>query len=416
MINKETAVSNKDDVEAIQQRIAEALAREQEGRIEEALQIADRAYATALELDDRGLQLRALVQKARAFDGRQTAAARIEAEDLYHQALDLADADGDALHVAVIWRRLALLAVRMDSEMAEALARCENHAAAVARLPVDHLERSRNDHLYCEIHYRKARYSDAERHAKQAVDALASTPEQERALPPNQQLDLSRYRVALAKSLEAQGRIEEAITTYELAKASAGGPLGLSHADMVTLLMNYGLALKKQGKLRHARTVLETALRSLPPELGPTLDRGIIHTFLSDLSYTEPGKADEAAHHGHEARKIYEAIGAPDHRKAEACTNIGNAEMKRKAFGAARAWYEKALHLRRASLDADHYQLGVNEGSLAEALVGLESYEEAKPHVKEARRILEDRSFNPEARQWILAVHARVLDGLQRGA
>ena len=405
-----------DDVVAIRQQIAEALAEEQGGRIERAVQIAEQACAGARRSGDRALQVQALVQRARALDGRQTASARIEAEALYHQALDIATADGDTPQVAVIWRRLALLAVRMDCETAEALARCENHATAAARLPERDLERARSYQLYSEIYYRNAQYAEAERNARLAISTIAPTPEHERGLASCEQLDLSRYRVALAKALEAQGRIDEAIETYDLAQASAGGPPGLSHADMITLLMNYGLVLKKGKKLRQARSVLETALRLIPAALGPTLDAGIIHTFLSDLSYTEAGKIEDAVFHGMQARELYETVGAPDHRKAEACTNIANAELKRKNFAAAREWYEKALELRRRSLGRDHYQLGVNEGSLAEALVGLNLYEEAKVHINEARRVLEDRGYNPEARQWVLSVHARVLSGLQRGA
>ena len=407
--------TSNDDVEAIRKGIAEAAAREQEGRIEQALQLADQAYTAAQGLNDRGLQVQALVQKARALDGRQTASARIEAEGLYHQALDMATADGDTLHVAVVWRRLALLAVRMDSATDEALARCEKHAAAVARLSDAALEQARGHHLSCEIDYRNARYADAERSARLAISLLANTPEQEQALASAQQLDLSRYRVALAKSLEAQGRIDDAIELYERAWRPAGDPLPLSHDDTVTLQMNHGLALKKRGKLSRARTMLETALRSISADRGLTLDAGIIHTFLSDVCYTD-GKADDAAYHGNAARQIYEAVEAPDHRMAEAYTNIANAEMKRKNFAAALVWYEKAIELRRRSLGGDHYQLGVNEGSLAEALVGLSRYDEAMDHVLNARKILEHRTYNPESQQWILAVHGRVLDGLQRGA
>ena len=399
-----------EDVKAIQEWIAEALSGEFEGRIEDSVRLADQAYAAAQQAGERALQTRALVQKARALDCRQTAAERGASEDLYHQALDIAAQDGDAVQTAVIWRRLALLAIRMDPDTTRASTYYENHSITVAALPEGDPERARNHHLRSEIAYREANYVEAENYAGRAIESVTRASQQQQT----QQVDPSPYQVALAKAIEAQGRIGDAIKVYERAQPSAGDPLRRSHVDMITLLMNHGLALKKRGDVADARKMLSDALNKIPGEVGQTLDAGIIHAFLSDLSYSE-GQTDDAAFHAHEALKIYDAIGAPDHRKAEAWTNIANVAMKRGEFGAACDAYQHALDLRHDSLRAGHYQLGVNQGSLAEALVGLGRYSDAEPHASEAQRILAGPGYNREALQWIDGVHTRVLEGLKRG-
>src|SRR5262249_34104729 len=72
---------------------------------------------------------------------------------------------------------------------------------------------------------------------------------------------------------------------------------------------------------------------------------------------------------------------------------------------------QNTLALRRQDLDPNHYQIGINEGSIAEALLGLGRYEEAMSHVVEAERIF-DRSVPPRATQmWLRTIHGEVLVG-----
>jgi tetratricopeptide (TPR) repeat protein len=140
------------------------------------------------------------------------------------------------------------------------------------------------------------------------------------------------------------------------------------------------------------------------------LDAGRLHSALSDLSYLEH-KLDGAAAHARDSLQIYQRAGAPDTIVAEAYTNLGNVELERKNFAAAIAMYESALALRRPHLGADHYQIGVNEGSIADALVYLARYDEAMGHVREAERIFARGSAPRVAQAWIGTVHGEVLVG-----
>src|SRR5262249_33600355 len=139
-----------------------------------------------------------------------------------------------------------------------------------------------------------------------------------------------------------------------------------------------------------------------------SLNAGIVHCLLSDVRYEE-GKLEEALAHGKRSLKIYNRVGAPEHRRAEAYTSIANAELKRGNFKRAHTLYETARGLRR-KLDRNHYQIGVNEGSLAEALVGLSRYDAAADHLQEAERVL---AHHKSALDWIRSVRSKMPAVLQ---
>src|SRR5262249_30886232 len=118
---------------------------------------------------------------------------------------------------------------------------------------------------------------------------------------------------------------------------------------------------------------------------------------------------------GHASRQILEGLGAPAHRCADAYTCIGNAELKRGNFAAALEMYNDALALRRRGLGSEHYQIGVNEGSIAEALVRLARHDEAIGHAREAERILVRGSAHGNAvKAWVLGVLGEALVGQQQ--
>jgi len=134
-----------------------------------------------------------------------------------------------------------------------------------------------------------------------------------------------------------------------------------------------------------------------------------VHGALSDLSYRER-KLEDAAMHAQESLEIYKRAEAPRRLLAEAYVNLANIEMRRKNFKAALSWYQDALAIRRQDLNPNHYQVGVNEGSIAEALVMLGRHADALPHVLEAVRIL-GGSAPREAQAWVHMVHGEVLVG-----
>jgi tetratricopeptide (TPR) repeat protein len=159
--------------------------------------------------------------------------------------------------------------------------------------------------------------------------------------------------------------------------------------------------------------MLEDALASMPAGHREShLDAALIYSFLSDLDYQE-GQLDRAAEYGRASLEIYQRTQAPDPaRLAEAYTNLANVELRRRSFLSALALYEDALALRRRQLGNGNYQIGVNEGSIAETLVEIERYDEAMHHLVEAERIFQRSSGRERGTQaWILTVRGEILAG-----
>lgn len=389
-------------VAAVRHQLAEAQVLERQGRGEACLAIARKAVEAARKLGYPPVHAEAMAQTARLLDGSQTADARDEAEGLYRAALAIAQAEHHDQLAAMIWSQLVLLALQLDSETHEAHERW-HHAAAVRPADSTPYEQARLSHMLGEIYYREGKYAEAAREQRRAIDTVKDAPE----LP----LELSRYYDALAKSLRPQGKLTEAIDLHKRAIATAERTLSRCHPDYLKLKMNYGLALSKLGKFTDARSVLVGALDCMAESgRSHSMDAGIIHGFLSELSYAE-GRLDDASNSAQQSLQIYQRAKAPDHRMAEAYINLGNAELKRKHFEDALEAYELAL-THRGHLGPDHYQICVNEGSIAEALVGLQRHDEAMVHVCEARRILGHTSARDrETQAWISLVHGEVLIG-----
>jgi eukaryotic-like serine/threonine-protein kinase len=397
------------DVNAVRDQLTHALIKERLGHMDEALVIAREARMVAERLNYRPVHAEALVQIARALDAKQTADARREAEGLYFDALDIAEAERHDQLAAEIWYRLAQLAARMDDGTLQAHMWWRRAEAAIGRIGNSAHDRANLHYLLGEIYCRDSKYAEAAEEQKRAIDAVTDVHEY--------QLDLSSYYQALAKTLEPQGRLDEAASLYERAARIDSDELGPSHPDVVEPRINYNIVLEKQGKLVAARAGLEAVLAAMPPSYqDASLDAGIVHTLLSDVSYYE-GKLDDAIAHGHAALVIYERMGAPDYRRAEAYTNIANAELKRKNFAEALAVYQDVLSLRRRHLGDDHYQVGVTEGSIAEVLVELSRYDEAMAHIDEAERIFTHGSAHSlEIQAWILTVRGKALIGRHQPA
>jgi hypothetical protein len=390
-----------------------------------ALEAAHAERKTTEELGYAPLHAEVLVHEARALDGGQTADARRKAEGLYFDALRMAEGSSHHELAAEIWSRLVLLAVRMDSDSRQAHARWRRYAAAVERIDARG-HAARLDHLRAEIHCCDGEYAEAERCAARAIDG-ASEDEPERR----------RYIHARAKSLEAQGKTEEAVGLYESAPIHAGPPY--HHNDYIALQINHAIALKKRKRFAEARNLLRGALDRLHPERKSSLDAGIVHTLLSDLGYEEANdavnteadgvanqgrKLEEALRHGHQALAIYQQSGAPAHRIAEAYTCIANAEFRcgkycicsAAHFEIALQMYRTALTL-RAQLPRTHHQVVVNHGSIAETLVELKRPQEAKIHLAEIAYVLapdhqrdpgDGNAYSQEVRDWICELDARV--------
>jgi tetratricopeptide (TPR) repeat protein len=396
-------IANK--VAVVRDQIARAFTVELLGRREDALALAREASAAAGGLQYPPVRAEALVQVARAIDARETAAARAEAEQLYFEALDIAEAERHDELAARIWNRLVLSAVGASTERASAWWR--RNDAAVRRLGGDAYEQAKLHHMRGEIHYREGKYARAADEQKLAIAAIERVPAR--------RIELSRYYDALAKALEKQNDVPEALRLAERALAIATESFGPGHPNVIKIQSNFARALERGGQHDRARAMLEDALKSLSPrdrESHPNAAR--LHGHLSELAY-RAGRFDRAAEHGRATMEIYQRAKSPDHLIAEAITNLANVEIRRGNFKDALPLYEDVLALRRRSLTPNHFQLGVAEGSLAEVLVELARHDEAMVHVLEAERIFErSEARRPEYMPWILTVHGEALAGQRR--
>jgi serine/threonine protein kinase/tetratricopeptide (TPR) repeat protein len=390
-------------VSGIRDNIARALTLELLGRYKESLAIARDASALARGLGYPPVYAEALAQTARALDDRGTAATRAEAERLYFEALDIAEAERHDQLAVTIWNQLVTLAGTLDSGTQQAHAWWRRNAAAVRRIGDNAYEQAKLYHARGEIYYREGKYAQAADEERRAIDAISRTPAH--------QVERSRYDDALAKSLEYLGDLDRALQLHEGALAIASKAYGAASFNVIKLKINYSRALEKRGQNDRARSVLEDALDSIPAsDRDAHPDAARIHGFLSELDYVE-GHLDSAAEHARASIAIYQGALSPDHvLVAEAYTNLANAEFKRRNFASALDMYENALSLRHRYLVADHYQIGVNEGSLAESLVELGRDDEAMTHLVAAERIFAHSSGKePWTQVWMLAVRGEIL-------
>ncbi len=392
-------------VAAIRDQLARARTLELLGRYEESLAIARDASALAKGLGYLPVHAEALAQIARALDGRGTSGARDEAEPLYFEALDTAEAERHDQLASEIWNRLVLLAVRLDSGMKQAHAWWQRDAAAVRRVGGNAYEQAKLYHALGEIYYRESEYAKAADEERRAIATIAGAPAH--------QLELIRYDDGLARSLERQDHLDEALRLHERALATATEALGVGHPNVIKLQLNYGYALSKRGQFDRARSVLEDALEKLPARYRDSHpDAGRIHGLLSQVDY-DVGLLDSAAGHARARLAIYERALPPGHVLfAEAYTNLANVESKRRNFHDALAMYQDALALDRRHYGDDHYHTGVDEGNVAEMLLELERYDEAMTHLVEAERIFQHNSGRErETQAWMLTVRGELLAG-----
>jgi len=392
-------------IATIRDQLARALTLELLGRYEESLAIARDASAQARGLGYAPVYAEALAQTARALDGRGTAAAGAEAESLYFEALDIAEAERHDQLAARIWSRLVLLSVQLDADIKQAHAWWQRNAAAVRRIGDNAADQAELHHMRSELYHHENQYAQAAEQERRAIALIEHDP--------THQLELSRYDDGLAKSLEFLDHGDEALRLNERSLAIATAALGAGHPKVIKLQLNYGWGLMKRKQYDHARSVLQAALASMPArDRDAHPDAARIQDFLSEVDYYE-GQLDSAAEHARVSLQIYQRALSPDHVNCAAVyTDLANIEFKRRNFHDALAMYENALALRRRHLGDNNNWTSQSELNIAETLVELKRYDEAMPHLVEAERIYQRNSGHGRERQaWMLTVRGELLAG-----
>ena len=261
---------------------------------------------------------------------------------------------------------------------------------------------SANHYIRGAKHYAEGKYEDAASEYRQAVDAADV-----------QDPELHIYLGALTRLLEWQGKFQDSANAHDDVRGRASA-LPASHPIVIRIQMNHGRALMKAGKLSKAAAALGAAQRGIEAAgAAPSLEAGILETLLSDLAYLQPD-APIALEHGQAALDIYRKVRAPEYRFAEAYTSIANAEFKagrsappdsaHEHYARALDAYEMALALRR-SIGGNHYQVGVNQGSVAEVLLAMSRRDEAKQYATKAMAIIRSSAPNDQVSlEWISKV------------
>jgi tetratricopeptide (TPR) repeat protein len=161
-------------------------------------------------------------------------------------------------------------------------------------------------------------------------EALAR--QQEAGASPRQ-LDQTRMRIA--NSLGAQGRSDDALTSYREILATQGARLGVDHPQLAGLHFNIGLTLTELARWDDARPSLELALHAQERGLGPTSPRvAQVLTTLSEVE-TELHNFTRAIELGERAARIQAERLPPDHvesgtgRFAQAWALLQGGELER---------------------------------------------------------------------------------------
>jgi serine/threonine protein kinase/tetratricopeptide (TPR) repeat protein len=406
-----------DQVAKLRDRLAQARTLELLGRYEESLAVARDANTSAERIAYAPLHAEALVQVARALDARSTTDTRNEAQKLYFDGLTIAEAERHDQLIAEVWNKLVMLAVRMDSNMAQAhewwsqaYAWSRRNASSTLGARDDATSDAELHYMLGEIYFHDSEYAKAADEERRAIAALGPVD--------NRPLERSHYYDALAKPLSRMGAINEAIRLQERALTIAIEILGAAHPNTRLLQINYGRSLKNHGRRDEARAVLGQALASIAAEHRDSHpDAARIHGFLSELELGD-GHLDEAAAHARTSLEIYHRTLPDDHPGiAEADLTLANVEFMRRRFSDALGLYERALEIRVRRLGRSHYQVGLAEGSVAETLLALERYEDAMTHLTEAERIIQSGSAHEDAMEaWLLTLRGEIMLGLQRPA
>lgn len=391
-------------VAALRAELARAHALNLLGQKDEALAIARPAIAKSQQLGYLPVHAEALYETARGLDDRLTAATRDEAQALYFDALDVAEASRHDQLAADIWNRLVLLSTRMDASLDQALAWWHRYQAAVRRLTHNARAQAELKHLRARIHYLRGELDGAEIVEREAIAALG--PDE------TDSLDASSYYHGLATALVRRNQGAEAIRLERQATEIVLAKLGAAHPRSFKLVMSYGEMLLEQGDLEGARKALNDALAAVPAAyVDGHQDGARLHGYLADLAARE-GRLAEALVHAQASLRIYQATGAPETRRAEGYTAIGTLESKSEHFESALESFRSALALQRGALRGPHDAIAISEGAVAETLVMLRRYAEAEAHALEAKRIVAaGASEDRDVRGWLLLLEGEILVG-----
>jgi len=372
--------AERDLVERLRSRLADARALRMAGKQQEALKRAEQLAKDAAEVDYAPLEAEALLLLGRL----QTDAGKADdaVESLRRAALEADIGQDDPLRLEIQGRLVYALGYKLK-RFDEAKAAVRQGEALVERTHAGGVALADLLAPIGSLHQAEGNMEAAETAYREALEL------REKHLPATHP-DIAASLNNLANAVMFSGRPEEARGLLERAVALWTGALGPEHPLVAQALTNVGIVLGDAGRHEEAIATHQKARKILEAALGhdhPTL--GYMHNNLG-VEYERLGQYEEALLQFERASDL---LGVADEmRAAQAIANTGNVlrELGRAEESLRR--FDSALAVLRKNLSDDHPQLVNSLSGKGLSLLALGRADEAIPLLE---RALELRLVGP---------------------
>lgn len=369
-------------VGALEQRLIEAQALENLGKLEDALAIVNVVVEDASRLEDARIRVRAWQALGRLQHGAgnyQEAAVTLEQT---YQAAIAASLPAEAAAAA---RRLMVVlgGARGLAQPKEGRA-WALHAEAFTKAvgtDADYVEYEMN---IGELDAMDGQYAQAREHFERALASLEA-----RAAAPHEILVLTT-RIANAASFV--GDFDEARRYYERAQAIVEQMLDPTHPDIGRMYLSLGENARQGERFAEARDYLESALTVFEQALGP--EHPLFGYTLGSLGYVEGWHGNHAVARKHLVRAIElleKSVGVDHYYYAEANSKMGSVAYLAGDYADAKAHYERARASMERTMGATHPSVGYALLNLGEVAVAEREYDLARAHAEAALTILQPK-------------------------
>jgi len=373
-----------EQVAVLDERLVEALAKQDAGKYAEGLRLADDVVADATELGYEPLMARAWMRQG-----------------------DLRDKAGDYEGSVTVLRKayVAAMAWRMTAEAAAAsallvfilgdLARYDEarawaeHVEPLSRAVGTDEARARYFRSLGSVAQAQGKHDEARGLHEQALVIL------EKALGPDH-LDVGGVLGNLGHVAATRGKYEEARDLCERQLAIYEAALGLEHPIVAAALANLGVLAEKLGKYEEARDFQQRALAIDEKALGP--DHPAVAVVLDNLGAVASLQREyEEARGFHErARVILEQTLGPNHpRVAQVLGSLGTVANAQGKHEQARDFFERALAISEKALGPDHADVAILLDNLGSTAGQQGKHEEARGFYEQALAIYE-KALEPD--------------------
>jgi tetratricopeptide (TPR) repeat protein len=379
-------------VSALEQRLIEAQALENLGKIDEALALVEAIVEEAQKFNDARVRVRAWQALGRLQQGAgnyEAAAAALE--QTYRAAIE-ASLPGEA---AIAARRLMVvlggargLARPKDGRAwalhAEAFTKASGSAADYAQWQLNAGELDTMD----------GDYAAAREHFEHALSSFQSLEANQGA-----QQGVITATTGLANAASFAGDFAEARLHYQRALEILQQTLDPAHPDIGRMHLSLGENARQEKRYAEARDDLQSALTVFEQALG--LEHPLYGYTLASLGYVEglQGNHADAREHLERAIALLEiAVGSDHYYYAEANSKLGSVAYLAGDYADAKEHYEVARAGMERLMGGSHPSVGYVLGNLGELAFAEGDFPSARSYAEAAWTILEPKlgADNPE--------------------